>query len=189
MPRFMPNPALLVAIGCLLALTHGASATTVRPLNATELVRGSSDIVVGTVVAQSCRWDEKHRRILTDIKVLVSERLKGAPADTLSLTQLGGEVDGARYEVPGMPAFKVGEAVLLFAWRDRLGRAQANGLSQGKCAITRDASGARVVSGLPGGLVPRARATTMRAGAAISSPEGVSLSDALGAIRTELSKK
>ncbi len=172
-----------------IALSQNANATTIRPLDASALVRSSSDIVVGTVVSQSSRWDGSHRRIVTDVKVLVSERLKGAPADTLTLTQLGGELDGARYEVPGAPRFKIGEEIVLFAWRDKKGLAQANGLSQGKCEVTRDASGARTVLGLPAGLVTQARAKVMRVGATSLDREAAPLSDALGAIRAELARQ
>ena len=175
----------------LLATPLLAGSTTVRPLDGRELVRGSSDIVIGTVIARAAHWDERHRRILTDVQVLVSERLKGAGADTLSLTQLGGEVDGARYDVPGSPVYTVGEEVLLFAWRDRFGRLQANGLAQGKCSITRDAAGVRVVRGLPeelrGARSPAAPSRLRPERAADGEP--VPLSGALRALRDEISRK
>ena len=70
----------------------------------------------------------------------VAEALKGAASDRLTLTQLGGEVDGVRYNVPGCPAFRPGEQALLFVWRDARGRAQVNAMAQGKFDIRTDPS-------------------------------------------------
>ena len=58
----------------------------------------------------------------------------------------------ARYSVPGCPVFEPGEEALLFVWRDPAGRAQVNGLAQGKFDIRRDAkSGERFVQrAIPG---------------------------------------
>src|SRR5205814_4267216 len=83
--------------------------------------------------------------IMTDVEVIVHESLKGE-AHRLTLTQLGGEVDGMRLTVDGSPAFATGEEALLFVWRDSRGRAQLNGLGQGKFEIRRDpATGERLL--------------------------------------------
>ncbi|MEO5617368.1 MAG: hypothetical protein ABIS67_06325 [Candidatus Eisenbacteria bacterium] len=128
-----------------------AQATQVIPLDTRGLVRSSNDIVIGEVIATRSYWNPEGTRILTDVSVRVSETLRGAEG-TITLTQLGGEVDGAIYDVPGSPAFRRGEQALLFLWRDTRGRAQVNGMAQGKFDITRDAaSGARTVQRpLPG---------------------------------------
>ena len=78
--------------------------------------------------------------------------------------EAGGEVDGARYTVPGCPAFRSGEEVLLFVWRDAQGRAQVNGLSQGKFEIERDAKTgeATVQRSLPGLAVRDAKSLASR---------------------------
>ena len=142
-------PALALAA---LALVPPARASQVMHLDTRGLTRESSDIVIGTVGAQRTHWNDAHTMILTDVVIHVSQSLKGVAGAELTLTQVGGELDGMRYSVPGSPAFRSGEDVLVFAWRDRLGRPQVDGLAQGKFEIERDpASGARVVQrAMPG---------------------------------------
>jgi hypothetical protein len=151
-PRyFFPTMALALALWAA-----GASATQMNHLDTRALSLGSSDIVIGSVERVRSYWDADHRRILTDVDVRVSESLKGAPGGTLTLTQMGGEVDGVRLSIEGSPAFRPGEEALLFLWRDGHGRAQVNGLGQGKFDIRRDpATGAATVQRALPGLAAR----------------------------------
>lgn len=132
-----------VALFATLALP--AFATEVTHVDLRELTLGSSDIVIGRVEGARSRWNEAHTKIVTDVTVRVSERLKGAGSDRLTLVQLGGVVGNMRYTVPGSPAFTPGEESLLFVWRDSGGRAQVNALAQGKFDIQVDAAGRRTV--------------------------------------------
>lgn len=139
----------------LLVATH-SEATTLRRLDTRSLTLESSDIVIGTVEGMSPHWNSSHTKILTNVVVRVTRGLKGVGPGEIVLTQLGGEVDGVRYTVPGCPAFAVGDEALLFVWRDAHGRAQVNGLAQGKFDITRDeATGRRVVQRSPGAFAFR----------------------------------
>ena len=122
----------------LLLLAPSARATTSVRLDTRGLVHGSSDIVVGRVAATRCLWDEGRRHIFTEVEIEVSRSLKGEPGERITLRQLGGELDGMRYTVPGAPLFRPGEEALLFVWRDRDGQAQVNGLGQGKFDVRRD---------------------------------------------------
>jgi hypothetical protein len=126
-------------------------ATTLLHQDTRALVRGSSDIVVGKVVSTRARLDEHGRHIVTDVAIEVTQSLKGE-TQRLTLVQLGGELYGMRYDVPGSPRFVPGEEALVFAWRDRRGRAQVNGMAQGKFEIRRDAvTGERTIQrSLPG---------------------------------------
>jgi hypothetical protein len=137
--RALRRTVLRTALGAALALGGAApiGATTLIRQDTRALVRTSSDIVVGRVASVRSHWDDSHRHIVTDVEIEVSQSLKGAEG-RLTLTQLGGEVDGARLFVPGCPTFKRGEEALLFVWRDARGRAQLNGLGQGKFEIRRD---------------------------------------------------
>jgi hypothetical protein len=153
--------------GCLilslLLFAAPALATTVIHVDTRELVRSSDEIVVGQVDGTRSYWNENRTKILTDVTVRVSSSLKGRYADRLTLTQLGGEVDGVRYSVPGCPVFRPGEEALLFVWRDSRGRAQVNGLAQGKFEIRRDpVSGAAFVQRAATGFAVR-DARTLRA--------------------------
>ncbi len=137
---------LLAGALASLAGAPAARATQVLHQDLRALTLGSSDIVIGRVEATEAHWNGSHTRILTEVTVAVGQTLKGRPAERLTLTQLGGEADGFRYEVPGSPAFRPGEEAVLFVWRDRQGRAQVNGLAQGKFDIGTDpATGERTV--------------------------------------------
>jgi hypothetical protein len=116
-----------------------------RHLETRDLTLGSSEIVIGTVEATRSYWSEDRRHIFTDVDVRVSRSLKGAATQRITLVQLGGEVDGVRYSIPGGPLFRSGEEALLFVWRDGRGRPQVNGLAQGKFDIERDDSGRATV--------------------------------------------
>jgi hypothetical protein len=154
-------PRLVPALCCfaLLLAAATADASQVIHLDTRGLTRESSDIVIGRVGDQHAHWNAAHTMIVTDVTILVDQSLKGGAASSLMLTQVGGEVDGMRYNVDGSPHFKPGEEVLVFAWRDALGRPQVDGLGQGKFEILRDqTTGARTVQrSLPGLGVADAR--------------------------------
>lgn len=130
----------------MLMLATVAAASSVRHLDTRELTLDSHDIVVGEIQDVRSYWNPTHTRIFTEVSVHVTRSLKGSAGASLTLTQLGGEVDGARYDVPGCPVFRPGEEALLFVWRDPQGNAQVNGLAQGKFDIRVDpSSGERTV--------------------------------------------
>ena len=135
-------------LACLaaLCLAAPARATTMTQLDTRTLTVQSSDIVIGTVERVNSYWSPNHRRILTDVSVSVSQSFLGAGPGSLTLTQYGGVVGDVRVDVPGCPVFRPGEEALLFVWRDPQGRAQVNGLAQGKFDLSRDpATGERFV--------------------------------------------
>ena len=183
-PRFIIHATALAVI--LMAPLAGASQVLHQTLR--DLTLGSSDIVVGEVEGARARWDDSHRKIVTEITVRVSESLKGAPAERLTLTQLGGDLDGFRYSVPGSPMFRPGEEALLFVWRDAKGRAQVNGLAQGKFDITTDAAtGERTLQRALEGLRVREARTLSLVKAGEQAPQ-LKLGDMLGEIRTILAE-
>ena len=136
----------------MLLLASVAGASQVVHLDTRGLTHESSDIVIGKVGEQRAHWNAAHTMIVTDVTILVDQALKGGVAGTLTLTQVGGEVEGMRYDVEGSPRFTTGEDVLIFVWRDAQGRPQVDGLGQGKFEIRRDpATGERSVQrSLPG---------------------------------------
>ncbi len=186
-PMSISRCASLVALASSIA-GFPAFATQVVHFDTPGLVRGSSDIVIGRVEGTRSYWNDRHTKILTEVSVRVSESLKGVPPGELRLVQLGGEVDGMRYHVPGSPLFAPGEEALLFVWRDAAGRAQVNALAQGKFDIRRDpATGARLVQRpLPGLAIAEAR--TLRAAPAGRAAPGVPLEDLLSEIRRALAE-
>ncbi|MBI1795492.1 MAG: hypothetical protein HY076_01015 [Candidatus Eisenbacteria bacterium] len=143
----------VVSVLTLLALAAPAAyATQVMHMDTRALVVASNDIVVGEVESVAPRWSPSHTKIFTDVRVRVTQSLKGGGATTLTLSQLGGTIGAMRYNVPGCPAFTPGEEALLFVWRDRQGGAQVSGLAQGKFDIRRDAAGVATVQRSAEGL-------------------------------------
>jgi hypothetical protein len=185
MPR---HSRLLLAalLGSLLACP--AAATTMVRLDTPALARGSHDIVVGHITGTSVRWNADRTSVLTEVRVRVDRRLKGAPADELLLVQPGGELDGFRYSIEGAPRFRAGEDALLFVWRDPAGRATVNGLAQGKFDIRPDpATGARTVRRpLPGLGFSDAR--SLRALAAGASEPTITLDEMVREVERALAE-
>src|SRR5262245_45269813 len=158
----MASRVTLAAAFLLAVAVLPAHATVLRHSDLHELVSGSSDIVVGQVESVAPRWNASGTKIVTEVTVRVSESLKGGNTERITLTQLGGTVGNARYTVPGSPVFSPGEQALLFVWRDAQGRAQVNGLGQGKFDIAVDpASGARTVQRVSGLAVSDVRTLSM----------------------------
>lgn len=182
----MRRTCLLVSF--LLLIAGGSRATTLVREDTRALVRGSSDIVVGSVAAVRSRLDESGRRIVTEIAFDVTRSLKGERR-RLTLVQLGGELYGMRYAVPGSPVFRPGEEALLFVWRDRAGRAQVNGLGQGKFDIRRDpATGEALIQrGLPELAIADLR--TLRAPRKGEAPPRISLRRMIAEIEKVLAER
>lgn len=178
----------LIAVLVPLLAALPAAATQVVHFDTRALVKGSSDIVIGEIAGTRSYWNDRHTKILTEVSVKVAETLKGSPAPLLALVELGGEVDGMRYNVPGCPVFKLGEQALLFVWRDRNGRPQVNALAQGKFEIRRDpASGRSVVQrSLPG--LGAADARSLRAVPDGQAAPGIPLDDMRREIQSVLAE-
>ena len=162
-------------------------ATTVIHQDTRALVRGSSDIVVGRVEGTRAFFDVQRKHIFTEVTVEVTRSLKGERG-RLTLVQLGGELNGMRTEVAGSPVFAAGEEALLFVWRDARGRAQVNGLAQGKFDIEHDPTTgeALVARRAPGLAIRDARSLSpLRAG---ETPGKVTLRRMLGEIEATLAE-
>ncbi len=177
--------ALSALLVLLVSFAVPARATQVVGQDTPTLARGSSDIVIGEVAGTRSHWNDARTRIVTDVTVRVAETLKGAGPATITLTQLGGDVDGMHLEVEGSPVFRVGQRSVLFLWRDARGRAQVNGLAQGKYDIERGANGRDVVRRDLAGLTLR-EAGTLRLARAAAPETPVALDDFKAAIRRAL---
>jgi hypothetical protein len=133
--RIIPA-AVSIALWCA-TLAH---ATEMVHLDTETLVTGSNDIVVGKVESVTPHWNASRTKIFTDVAVQVTESLKGTADRRITITQIGGVVDGVRYNVPGCATFVPGEEALFFVWKDKTGQRRVNGLGQGKFDIQRDAT-------------------------------------------------
>ena len=138
--RRIPIVALLAAIGAALLAPIPSHATSMSPMNIVDLVRHSSDIVVGTVTA--VRQGTTENLPYTEVDLSVTDVVRGAPKKTLTFRRLGlqtsmapvaGRVEVGR--IPGFASFTVGEEVFLFLGpTSSRGFRAPVGLQQGKFA-------------------------------------------------------
>ena len=110
------------------------AATTVQHLSLDDLVAKAQTIVVGRVLDSQSSWTKDRKLILTQTTIEVQERLKGAPAKTLTVTTIGGQVGRDVLHVSGMPAFQKDETAVIFLERSGA-YTTVLGLSQGKFSI------------------------------------------------------
>lgn len=107
---------LLVLLILVLPILNGeAWATTFAVKNFAQLVAEADQIFVGTVSALESR-KLPSGTIVTDVRFSNLQVLKGnnTGAD-IALLVLGGEVDGLRLELPGIPQFQVDARYLVFS--------------------------------------------------------------------------
>jgi hypothetical protein len=114
-----------------------------------DMVTVSSAIVHGTVIAQSSRWNDDRSLVVTDVRIRVTDALKGAPGDEILVTQPGGVVGKLRVDVPGAAVFQPGQETVLFLKPTTEGRTIVTGLFLGRFDVTEDPrTGAKTVRGL-----------------------------------------
>lgn len=115
-----------------------AYGTTVRRMDMSELARHSALIVRGTVIANEVASDEGANgptNVRTITTIGVDQTLKGKNALTLEVVGLGGEVDGLRFNWPGVPRFEQGEEVILFLQKTPAGGTTLPGLRPGDLTV------------------------------------------------------
>jgi hypothetical protein len=149
-PARLRLPLLASLLAVLMVLP--AQATVMELLDVGRLTLLSSDIFYGQVDSTETYWNAERTRIYTRIRVRVDETFKGpvGPSQTVTVTQLGGEIDGVRLDYSGRPDFSVGEKVVLFTTRGKNNDFIVVGLKQGKMTvqgseIKRDFSGITLV--------------------------------------------
>jgi hypothetical protein len=133
--------AMAVLAGAWLGAPPGY-ATNTKPLNISDLVRESNQIVVGHVVAVN-QGIGTNRLPYTEIELKVSETIQGALAETITFRQFGLQTplpaaNGRKYvgRVVGMPQYKVGDDVVLFLGKTSpIGYRTTIGLGQGRFAV------------------------------------------------------
>jgi hypothetical protein len=124
----------------LLFVAWSAQATMVKPMSVEELTSEASAVIEGQAVETWSSWNAVHSRIYTFTRVRVSKTLKGTPADTVVVKQLGGSADGYTQHVSGVRAMQTGEDALLFLRPSEAhdGTMVVVGLMQGHFRYSRD---------------------------------------------------
>lgn len=176
-----------IALGALavyaVAARDRAAATVVVAKDFEALCREADLIFVGTVVAVESHWAGADRQAIeTRVTFAALDWVHGPPEPTVTLRFAGGEIDGLREEVAGVPRFAVGERRVIFA---REGRyvSPIVGFDQGVYRVVEDSAGPAVIEAAPSG------GASLRIGDATApAPAAVPLDRFLSRIRAELAR-
>src|SRR5207244_2924154 len=119
-----------------------AATTIVLPTDA-QLVAKTPLIVQGTVVSSKpvVRDDG---RIWTETQLAVEQTLKGTASGTITIREIGGELDGRITRIFGAPSYEAGQRVMAFLTSTPRGDYQTIDLFLGKFAEERTMSGQRL---------------------------------------------
>jgi hypothetical protein len=139
---FLPGPVKSQPKGA-------ATIDVLKPLTTDELASRSDVIVVGKVTERKSEWNNNKSRIYTRVTLAVDQCLKGDAAQkTITVTTLGGEVDGVGELYTHTPSFKQEEKVVVFAQKDKQGSLRVVGGEQGKLVVREDEqTGMPIVTG------------------------------------------
>ena len=142
----------------LLGSLATTQATTVRRMDLGDLAKSSALIIQGTVILNEVLSDEGAngpKNVRTVTTIAVGQTLKGRHAETIEVIGLGGEVDGLRFNWPGVPRFEQGDEAILFLQRTPAagtllpgllaGDLTVVGMDQGRLSIIEDEAKGKVV--------------------------------------------
>ena len=141
--RFGPRGLLWVWLAALaLALAPLTRAMSIVPPTFDELVAESDTVIRGTVTAvRAEEFDSPQGRgVRTLVTLRVERTLKGAPADTITLTLLGGRVGQHSLRIAGMPTFDMGRRQLVFVARNGQVMCPLIGAGHGRYHVVTDAA-------------------------------------------------
>jgi hypothetical protein len=122
----------IAAAATMVAAIAPVRASTVKLLDAEALYDGADRVVDATVAAKTTTWNATHTGLETHVTLAISAALKGPNDGSVEIVVLGGDLDGGRQTIVGMPSVNVGERARWFL-RDRGDRQLAvYGWAQGK---------------------------------------------------------
>jgi PKD repeat protein len=126
----------------MMVAAAAAATTIILPTDA-QLVAKTPLIVQGTVVSsQAVVRDDG--RIWTETRLAVEQTLKGSASGTITIREIGGELDGRITKIFGAPGYEAGQRVMAFLTPTPRGDYQTIDLFLGKFAEERTMSGQRL---------------------------------------------
>jgi len=129
--------------------SHTAQATTLLPVDLSHLHRYAQNILYAECIDNQVEMDQQSNAVVTYTTFSVKDAIKGAPQQTITIKQIGGEMKetGAALVVPGVPKFALNEKYLLFLpKKSRLGFSSPVGLGQGSFQVFKSRDGNMMVS-------------------------------------------
>lgn len=118
-----------------------APAMSVVPTDFDRLIEQSELIVHGRVESVVPAWEGegKQRHIVTYVTLRVEESFLGGAKGALRLRFFGGQLEGRRQRIAGMPEFQVGEAEFLFVRGNGTNLCPLVGIHHGRLRIAKSA--------------------------------------------------
>jgi hypothetical protein len=116
--KSLPVAVTAAALLVLALAPRAARATMVVEKPFADLCREADLIFAGKVTSVASRWrDERRQSIETAVTFAVTDAVIGVDGSEVQLVFAGGEMDGIREAIGGIPEFRPGEEVVLFAVR------------------------------------------------------------------------
>jgi len=163
---------IFLSLAAIVSLAAPASATSLVRRGIESLTRDNETVVQASVADIHSYWNAAHTLILTDVHVRPSKQLKGAGAEDLTFTVMGGTVGETTTLIVGGPDLAPGFEYVLFLSRIDLpgtpGRLTVRDLCQGVFTV-RNGRAFSEAAGEP--LVPDAQGSAEAPGGA----EGLAL--------------
>lgn len=126
----------------MMVAASAAATTIILPTDA-QLVAKTPLIVQGTVVSSRPVLRDDGR-IWTETQLAVEQTLKGSATGTITIREIGGELDGRITKIFGAPVYTAGERVMAFLTATPRGDYQTMDLFVGKFAEERTMNGERL---------------------------------------------
>ena len=170
-----------------------ARAATFAEKNLAQLVTESEQIFVGTVSSLASR-KLANGAIVTDIVFASPQVVKGSDTGAnVTLLALGGEVDGVRLEIPGLPVFRRDVRYLVFSAGNGRDMFPVVGGPAGMFQLGADVAGGATVLAHSGEALGTAIASEVLQGLALSAQNPASapitLAMFLAAIKAQLGQR
>lgn len=135
---------LLVMMCCAaLAVSH---ATSVLPLQLDRIIDDAELAFQGICIGNRSEREATTGLIVTYSTFDVLDTLKGSLGASHTIKQIGGQGDGMRHRVEGVPTFAVGQEYVVFLYgMSRAGFSSPVGLGQGQFTVS-DGPGGKILS-------------------------------------------
>ncbi len=104
----------LLAAFAVMVFAGSSAATSLVELSMQQLTQASTVILRGHAVNQVSQWNANHTGIETLTTIAVDQSVKGQPASTVIVRQMGGTIGRIREYVPGTVRFLPGAGYMLF---------------------------------------------------------------------------
>jgi hypothetical protein len=117
-------PGVLCLMAVTFGLTSGVTAYQEAATSLAERTRGAERVVVGRVASVNSVWQENDygdRLIVSVVRVIVDETLKGQPQQSLDVEVEGGTIGDLTLRVSDLATFTQGERAVFYLARSRRG--------------------------------------------------------------------